>query len=118
MLRIDLGVGRSIEIAVEDATGGSEDNARLPAAGAHGLHQIEGAEDVDRCVVDWVGDALAHIDLTGEMNDAVEPPFAHKSRELRRGDAQLVEAGLVRNVLALAGGKVVDDLDLKPLTDK
>ncbi len=90
------------EVAVDRAAGRGEDDARRVARRAHRLQQVERADDVDRRVEHRIVDALAHVDLRGEMTEDVELSLAHQRRRLGRADVGDVQRGSCRDVLALA----------------
>ena len=118
ILRVGLEVGWRIEIAVQNATGRREDDARSGATGTHCFHQVQRAEDVDRRIVHRIGDTLPHIHLRGKMGDHVEFPLANELRELARGHADFVELRLLRNISPFSGREVVGDVDLIALVEE
>ena len=91
ILGVDLGVGRRVEITVENAAGGRKYDARIAATCTHRLHQVERANDVDGRVVHGIRDAFAHVHLRSEVCDHIELSFAHQSGKLVGVDTDVVE---------------------------
>jgi hypothetical protein len=110
------GVGHELRIAVDRAAGRRVEHA-LDAGEPRGLEHVDRAHDVDARVPGRVLDRLAHIDLRREVEDDVGPRRGeHAAHPVRVADVGLLEARAARErggeVLALAGGQVVDDQDL------
>ena len=111
-----LGRGHDVGLAVDRAARRRVHHA-LDAAQPRGLEHVDRADDVDPRVPRRVLDRLAHIDLRGQVEDDVGPRRGeHAAHAPRVADVGLLEAGAPRQraaeVLALAGGQVVDDRDL------
>jgi hypothetical protein len=111
-------IRRPSRLAVERATGRSENGERLRPTRPNTLHEIQGADDVARSIEQGIVDALADIHLRGEMRDDVELPFSHDFRKLRRSHVDLVKARSCWKILSLSRREIVDDRDVPAFRKK
>ena len=80
----------------------------MPGA-AHGLEELQAADDVGAGVADRVRDAVAQVDLGGVVRDELDPLLAQQRLEVGLGDVRLDEPRGFGQALAAARGEVVDD---------
>jgi hypothetical protein len=118
ILRVRLDVGRRVEITVQHSTRRGKDDSCFRIALLYRFHEIERAENVDRCIGNGIGHALSNIDLAGEVSYDIEPFVANQLREFFRVHADLVKARLTRDVVPLSGGKIIDHGHVESLGEK
>ena len=79
------------------------------APGPRPLEEIEQPEDVDLRVEHRIRDRAAHVHLRGMMVEDREPPTRHHVTRLRRTHVGLRQLHAGGQILASAGGQIVQD---------
>ena len=120
-LGVGLGRGDDAALAVDGAAGGAVHEAARARRLGGGEH-VDRAEDVDAGVVRGVGHRAAHVDLGAEVEHHLGLPVgAEVAHGIAVAHVGLHEAGSLGQraleVLAPAGGEVVDDRDLVALLE-
>ncbi len=95
-------------LAVDRAARGHEEDP-AHARPARGLEQADRAQDVGARIEERVGDRAAHVHLRGVQVQDLRPLDADQRGGARVLDVELVEARSGIQVVAAAGGEVVDD---------
>ena len=99
-----------VALAVDRAAARGEDEPR--PGGASGFEDAHRPDDVDLGVEDGPLDRRADVGLGGEMEDDVGPELSAERFDGGVADVELVELGAGGEVVARAGGEVVDDVHL------